>query len=88
MKKICYRLAVKENNIVGIESLKQIRPSMFKFRCKGDIYICDVEPTDDEKVWNQGRIYYQCRDSEKAISNCTKWIRMFVSEIFAFQTVK
>ena len=65
MKKICYRLAVKENNIVGIESLKQIRPSMFKFRCRGDIYICDVEPTEDEKVWNQGRIYYQCRDSEK-----------------------
>ena len=23
---------------------------MFKFRCKGDIYICDVDPGDEEKI--------------------------------------
>lgn len=64
MRKICKVLAVKENNIVGIESLKKIKPSFFKFRCKGDTYICDVEPEDEEKVSDQGRLYYQCTDMD------------------------
>lgn len=64
MKKLCYLLAAKENNIIGIESLKQIKPSMFKFRCKGDTYICDVVPSSEEKLSYQGRVYYQCRDFE------------------------
>lgn len=62
MHKICYLLAANENNIIGIESLKQIKSSMFKFRCKGDIYICDVEPDESEKISFNGRVYYQCRD--------------------------
>lgn len=62
MKKLCYLLAAKENNIIGIESLKQIKASMFKFRCKGDVYICDVSPSNEEKISFQGRVYYQCRD--------------------------
>lgn len=62
MNKICKVLAVKENNIVGIESLKKIKPSYFKFRCKGDTYICDVNPDDTEKETYQGRFFYQVTD--------------------------
>lgn len=65
LHKICYLLAVNENNIVGIESLRKIRPSIFRFRCKGDTYICDVEPTDHDRFFIQGRVYYQCRDFNK-----------------------
>ena len=62
MKKLCYLLAVEENNIVGLESLKKIKLSLFKFRCRGDVYICDVEPDDKDRITYQGRVYYQCRD--------------------------
>lgn len=62
LHKISYLLAASENNIIGIESLKKVKPSMFKFRCKGNTYICDVEPGEEEKVTFQGRVYYQCRD--------------------------
>lgn len=62
MKKLCYLLAVKERNIIGFEALKSIKPSMFRFRCKGDSYICDVEPDEEEKISYLGRVYYQCRD--------------------------
>ena len=65
LKKICYLLAVKERNIIGLVSLKKIKPTMFKFRCKGDLYICDVEPDDTEKITYEGRIYYQCRDLQE-----------------------
>lgn len=71
LQKICKMLAVKENNIIGIESLKKIKPSLFKFRCKGDTYICDVEPADEEKISYQGRFYYQCSDLEE------KFIKLF-----------
>lgn len=67
MHELCYLLAAKENNIIGIESLKQIKPSMFKFRCKGDSYICDVAPSEEEKITFQGRTYYQCRDSSDGL---------------------
>lgn len=62
MHKLCYILAADENNIIGIESLKKIKPTMFKFRCKGNTYICDVDFDDREKISFQGRVYYQCRD--------------------------
>lgn len=64
MHELCYLLAAKENNIIGIESLKQVKYSMFKFRCKGDVYICDTNPDDREKIAFNGRVYYQCRDFE------------------------
>lgn len=67
LRKLCKMLAVRENNIIGIESLKRIKPSLFKFRCKGDTYICDIEPDDAEKITYQGRIYYQCSDLETDI---------------------
>lgn len=65
LHKICYMLAAKENNIIGIESLKQIKHSMFKFRCKGDTYICDTKTDNEEKISYQGHVYYQCRDVEE-----------------------
>lgn len=63
MNKLCKLLAVKENNIIGIESLRKIKPSLFKFRCKGDVYICDVEPGEDEKIYYHGRAFYMCNNA-------------------------
>lgn len=62
LKEISNRLGVQEENIIGIESLRSIKDSMFKFRCRGDFYICDVRPDDREKISLLGRVYYQCRD--------------------------
>lgn len=65
MKKICYLLAVEERNIIGLTCLKETKHSLFKFRCKGDTYICDVQPDEREKISYAGRVYYQCRDVEE-----------------------
>ena len=62
LHKICYLLAVNENNIVGIESLRNYKDSAFRFRCKGDSYICDITPDERDRFFVQGRVYYQCRD--------------------------
>ncbi|MGN9171445.1 NTP transferase domain-containing protein [Lachnospiraceae bacterium HCP1S3_A8] len=62
MKKLCYMLGVEEKYIVGLESLKKIKASMFKFRCRGDIYVCDINPDGRDRVVYQGRVYYPCRD--------------------------
>lgn len=67
MHKLCYLLAAKENNIIGIESLKKLKATMFKFRCRGNTYICDVDPSDEEKITYQGRVYYPCRDFEEEV---------------------
>lgn len=64
LKKICYRLGVEESNIIGIESMRKVKVSLFKFRCKGDTYLCDVEPDDSERISLQGRVYYLCHDSD------------------------
>ena len=63
MKKLCKLLAVHENGIIGIESLRKIKPSLFKFRCKGDTYICDVEPGEDEKIYYHGRAFYMSNNA-------------------------
>ncbi len=63
MKNLCKLLAVRENSIIGIESLKRIRPSLFKFRCKGDTYLCDVKPGEEEKIYYYGRAYYMCNNA-------------------------
>lgn len=67
MKRLCYLLGVKERNIIGLTCLKKIKSSLFKFRCKGDMYICDVEPDEKEKINYDGRVYYQCRDLEEGM---------------------
>ena len=63
MKKLCKLLAVHENRIIGIESLKKIKSSLFKFRCKGDTYICDVEPGEEEKIYYHGRAFYMSNNA-------------------------
>ncbi len=63
MKKLCKLLAVHENGIIGIESLKKIKPSLFKFRCKGDTYICDVDPGEEEKIYYHGRAFYMSNNA-------------------------
>jgi len=63
MKKLCKLLAVHENGIIGIETLKKIKPSLFKFRCKGDTYICDIEPGEDEKIYCNGRAFYMSNNA-------------------------
>ena len=63
MSKLCKLLAVHENGIIGIESLKKIKPSLFKFRCKGNTYICDVNPGEDEKIYYHGRAFYMSNNA-------------------------
>ena len=63
MKKLCKLLAVHENGIIGIESLKKIKTSLFKFRCKGDTYICDVMPGEEEKIYYHGRAFYMSNNA-------------------------
>lgn len=63
MKKLCKLLAVHENGIIGIESLRKIKASLFKFRCKGDTYICDVEPGEEEKIYYHGRAFYMSNNA-------------------------
>lgn len=63
MKKLGKLLAVNENGIIGIESLKKLKPTLFKFRCKGDTYICDVAPEEAEKLYYQGRSFYMCNNA-------------------------
>ena len=77
LKKICKLLAVSENSIIGIESLKNIKSTMFRFRCKGDIYICDVMPDNDEKVYYLGKLYYMC-------NNAIDDIRLYKMEKYLF----
>lgn len=67
MKQLCKLLAVRENNIIGIESLKNVKASAFKFRCKGDTYICDVDPGNDEKLYYHGRLFYMSNNSLDSI---------------------
>ena len=62
LKQICKRLGVEEGDLVGFESMKDLKNSTFKFRCRGDVYICDVEPDETERIHLRGRSYYQCRD--------------------------
>lgn len=66
LKKICKLIGAEERNITGLVSLKNLKPGLFKFACKGDIYICDTERSGDEKIHYMGRSYYQCRDFEDA----------------------
>ena len=63
MNKLCKLLAVRENGIIGIESLRKIKHSLFKFRCKGDTYICDVEPGEEEKIYYHGRAFYMSNNA-------------------------
>lgn len=63
MKKLCKLLAVHENSIIGIESLQKIKPFLFKFRCKGDTYICDIEPGEEEKIYYHGRAFYMSNNA-------------------------
>ena len=65
MHKICYLLAVREKDIIKIETLKKIKKSMFRFYCKGNYYICDVENNSDNKISYLGRMYYQCKDENR-----------------------
>lgn len=62
MQKICYVLGVTEDQIIHIESLKKIKFSMFKFECKEETYICDIQENNNGKINYQGRVYYLCRD--------------------------
>ena len=63
MKKICKLLAVREESIIGLEFLRAVKSSTFKFRCTGDTYICDVEPEETEKLYYLGRSFYMCNNA-------------------------
>lgn len=62
MKQVCALLAAEEKDIINLESLRKVKPSMFKFQCGDDIYICDTSPGNEEKLTYMGFTYYQYRD--------------------------
>lgn len=66
LKQICNMLAVKESVIIGLTPMKAIKSSVFRFRCMGNTYLCDVEPDGREKIYYEGRAYYLCRDIKPA----------------------
>ena len=62
MLELCNMLGVQESSIIALQSLKKIKSTLFMFRCKGDTYICDVKPNEQEKITYQGRVFYQYND--------------------------
>lgn len=64
MHKLCHLLAANENEIINLELLKKIKPTMFKFDFKDNTYICDINPDDKVRIIVRGRIYYQCREDD------------------------
>lgn len=85
LHKISNMLAVRENNIIGIESLWRIKHSCFKFRCKGDFYICDIVPSEQERINYQGQLYYQCaalEDGSVNLYKLDKTVHMHIMEKF------
>lgn len=62
MKILCLILGVEESDIVSLQSLHKIKYGMFRFVCKEDTYICDIEANSDEKISYMGQMYYLCRD--------------------------
>ena len=73
MKQVCYLLAAKEEEITEIESLRRVKPSLFKFYYKDCYYICDVSPDATEKMSYMGKLYYQCRDTGNSAIKIFKW---------------
>ena len=62
MQRICSYLNVSERNIIKLEALRKLKESMFKFKCKGELYICDTDSDEREKISYLGKMYYECRD--------------------------
>lgn len=71
MKQICSLLAVEEKDIIHLESLRKVKPSLFKFQCGNDTYICDISPDSRERISYMGFTYYRCRDDR------TDYIRLY-----------
>lgn len=63
MKRLCKMLACDEGDIVEIESLRKKKPTLFKFRCKDDTYLCDVDPGEEEKIYYHGRAFYMSNNA-------------------------
>ncbi|MBS9776067.1 MAG: NTP transferase domain-containing protein [Fusobacterium sp.] len=67
MKDISDFLNIKESEIVELTSLKNIKYSMFKFKCKRQLYICDVVPDEREEVNYLGKKYTQVLEKENIL---------------------
>lgn len=66
MHKLCYLLACEEKDIKRLFLLKSIKPTMFTFSYKDDVYICDVKPTEENRVFYNGQVFYQCREDSSS----------------------
>ncbi|MBP3772383.1 MAG: NTP transferase domain-containing protein [Treponema sp.] len=66
LKEVCYKLGVAEKEIVNLQSLKKIKFSLFMFDCRNEKYACDVQPDSDEKLFFNGRVFYQCHDKNNS----------------------
>ena len=64
LKKIAYLLAVQESEIIELVSLKKIKPSLFRFCCQKNTYICDICENNQDRIIYLGKVYVRCRDFE------------------------
>lgn len=65
MKTICSLLDSKEQDIINIETLKNIKNSLFKFEYNNEVYVCDVEPNDSEEIiYNNKALQYYKSDKD------------------------
>ena len=62
LAKVCKLIGASECDISAIESLRKLKNSLFKFRYRDNVYICDVNPSTEERIHYLGKSYYQCRD--------------------------
>nr|WP_211494819.1 NTP transferase domain-containing protein [Fusobacterium necrophorum] len=80
MQKISSYLGVRERNIIKLESLRRLKESMFKFECKGEVYVCDIEADEREKISHLGKMYYQCRDFKEKNMKLFKMNKKYILE--------
>ncbi len=66
LKEVCYKLGVTEKEIINLQSLKKSRFSLFMFDCRNEKYACDVQPDSEEKLFFNGRVFYQCHDKNNS----------------------
>ncbi len=57
MKTICDLLNIKEENIINIETLKNIKESLFKFECDNELYLCDIGNDIQQEICYNNRFF-------------------------------
>lgn len=61
LKKIATEMKVKESDILNIETLRSIKPSLFSFDCNGEHYVVDYKYDGSDLVTVHGKQYQTIR---------------------------